>query len=74
MICPLFQKGSMKPFGMLFKPIHFFMYSIIDACEFKKVPVSVGLTDNDMIMLLHDEDFDDVAMYLAGANQLMEVY
>ncbi len=50
------------------------MYSIIDAYVFEKVPVSVGLTDNDMIMLLHDEDFDTDAMYLAGANQLIEAY
>lgn len=45
-----------------------------DVYVFEKVPVSVGLTDNDMIMLLHDEDFDTDAMYLSGANQLMEAY
>ena len=45
-----------------------------DIYVFEKVPVSVGLTDNDMIMLLYDEDFDTDAMYLKGANQLMEAY
>ncbi len=39
---------------------------------FKKMPVSVGITDEDMIMVTNNEDPDPNAKYLIGANQLME--
>ncbi len=43
-----------------------------DVYVFTKVPVSVGLLDDDMVMLQHDENIEANAMYLNDANQFIE--